>query len=70
MFATMKTLFTGANARAEERVRDRYSIELFDQKIREAQGNLKAAQMGLASLMQRERSEIRQIEHWRPASPT
>lgn len=62
MFATMRTLFAGASARAEEQVRDHYSIELIDQKIRESETTLKAAKLGLASLMQRERSERRQME--------
>lgn len=62
MFGTMKTLFVGANARAEEQVRDTYAIELIDQKIREAQANLKAAKLGLASLIQRSRNETRQID--------
>lgn len=61
MFATMKTLFVGASARAEDRVRDQYSIELIDQKIRESQNNLKAAKLALAGLMQREKAESRQI---------
>jgi phage shock protein A len=62
MFATMKTLFAGASARAESQLRDQYSIELIDQKIREAEANLKAAKLGLASLIQRERSERRQMD--------
>ena len=62
MFATMKTLFVGANARAEEQLRDVYAIELIDQKIREGQANLKAAKLGLASLIQRSRNETRQID--------
>ncbi len=62
MFATVKTLFTGASARTEEQLRDHYAIELIDQKIREAQANLKAAKLGLASLIQRSRNETRQIE--------
>lgn len=62
MFSTLKTLMIGANARAEEQVRERYSIELIDQKIREAGDGLKAAKLGLASLMQRGRAERRQIE--------
>lgn len=62
MFGTMKTLFVGANARAEEQLRDSYAIELIDQKIREAQANLKAAKLGLASLIQRGRNETRQID--------
>ncbi|WP_027259344.1 PspA/IM30 family protein [Leisingera aquimarina] len=62
MFATLKTLITGANARAEEQLRETYSIELITQKIREAEGNLKAAKLTLASLIQRQRAEQRQIE--------
>jgi len=62
MFGTLKTLMTGASARAEEQVRTRYSIELIDQKIREAGEGLRAAKLGLASLIQRQRGEQRQIE--------
>lgn len=62
MFRTLKTLITGANARAEEKVRDTYSIELIEQKIREAQAGLQAAKATLASLIQRSRAEGRQIE--------
>ncbi len=62
MFGTLKTLINGANARAEDRLRDAYSIELIDQKIREAEQNLKAAKLTLASLIQRQRSETRQID--------
>lgn len=62
MFRTLTTLMNGANTRAEERVRDHYSIELIDQKIREAEASLKAAKFSLASLIQRERSEVRQVE--------
>ncbi len=61
MFTTIRTLFLGAEARAEERVRKTYSIELIDQKIREAQQGLQAAKSGLASLIQRQRSEEKQI---------
>ena len=62
MFGTLKTLIIGANARAEEKVRDTYSIELIEQKIREAQTGLQAAKATLASLIQRGRAEMRQIE--------
>ena len=62
MLSTLKALFTGANAQAEEQLRDIYATQLIDQKIREAQANLKAAKLGLASLIQRSRSETRQIE--------
>ncbi|EET48803.1 PspA/IM30 family protein [Thalassobium sp. R2A62] len=60
MFGTFKTRITGANARAEEQVRDVYAIELIDQKIREAEGSVKSAKATLASLIQRQRSEERQ----------
>lgn len=62
MFLTLKTLMTGANARAEEKVRDVYAIELIDQKIREANNNLTAAKATLASLIQRHRAEDRQVQ--------
>jgi len=62
MFGTLKTLFIGANARAEEQLRDTFSIELIDQKIRESGDSLKAAKLTLANLIQRQRAEMRQIE--------
>ncbi|WP_424939284.1 PspA/IM30 family protein [Aliiroseovarius sp. S253] len=62
MFRTLKTLFDGTNARAEEQVRETYSIELIDQKIREANQGLKAAKMSLAALTQRARTEERMVE--------
>lgn len=61
MLRTLKTLMAGSSARAEERVRDIYSIELIDQKIREASDVQKSAKFTLASLIQRERAETRQI---------
>ena len=61
MFLTLKTLMTGANARAEEKVRDVYAIELIEQKIREASNSLTAAKATLASLIQRHRGEDRQV---------
>lgn len=57
MFKTLATLINGANARGEDRVRDAFAIELIDQKIREAEGSLKAAKATLASLIQRQRGE-------------
>ncbi len=62
MLTTIRTLFIGANARAEEQVRDRFALELIDQKIRETEMQLKAAKATLATLMQRQRSEIRLLE--------
>ncbi|MFN3824229.1 MAG: PspA/IM30 family protein [Pseudorhodobacter sp.] len=59
MFGTLRTLFAGANARAEEQLRDTYAIELIDQKIREAEEGLRAAKGTLASLIQRQRAEDR-----------
>lgn len=57
MFSTLKTLMDGANARADDRLKDVYAIELIEQRIREADANLSAAKMTLASLIQRKRSE-------------
>lgn len=62
MFATLRTLVIGANARAEDHVRDTFAIELIDQKIREADTTLRAAKGTLASLIQRQRSEQRQFD--------
>ena len=53
MFKTLSTLIAGVNARSEDRVRDAFAIELIDQKIREAEGSLKAAKATLASLLER-----------------
>ena len=57
MFKTLATLINGQNARAEDRVRDAFAIELIDQKIRESENSLRAAKATLASLIQRQRSE-------------
>ena len=59
MLGTLRTLITGASARAEDQVRDIYAIELIDQRIREAEASLKAAKGTLASLIQRHRAEER-----------
>jgi phage shock protein A len=61
MFGTLRTLVMGSAGRSEERVRAAWSIELIDQKIREAQEGLKVAKATLASLIQRQRGEERQI---------
>ena len=62
MLSTFRTLMTGANARAQERVRDVYALELIDQKIRETEAQLRAAKATLATLIQRQRSEQRMLE--------
>ncbi len=61
MFGTIRTLMRGHAVRAEDRVRAAYSIELIDQKVREAQDGLKLAKATLASLIQRQRGEERQV---------
>lgn len=62
MFETLRTLIAGANARTEGQIRDLYSIELIEQKIREATASLKGAKVSLAGLIQRKRAEERQAE--------
>lgn len=62
MFKTLNTLFLGSSARTEEKLRDHFAIELIDQKIREAEAQLKNAKGQLALLIQRERSERRLLE--------
>lgn len=61
IFGTLKVLMQGTNARAEERVRAAYAIELIDQKTRESADGLRLAKATLASLIQRQRNEERQI---------
>ncbi len=61
MLTTLRTLFIGANARAEEQVRKVYSIELIEQKIREGTQGLKAAKNTLVAIRQRQRVEERQV---------
>ena len=60
MRKTLATLINGQNARAEDRARDAFAIELIDQKIRESEASLRAAKGTLASLIQRQRSEEKQ----------
>jgi phage shock protein A len=60
MFKTLATLINGQSARAEDRVRDAFAIELIDQKIRESETSLRAAKATLASLIQRQRAEQQQ----------
>lgn len=62
MFKTLNTLMRGSNARAHDRVRDHFAIDLIDQKIRDAEHSLTAAKATLASLILRHRTETRQIE--------
>ena len=61
MLSTFRTLFVGANARAEDRLRDVYAIELIDQKIRETETQVHVAKSTLASLIA-DRAVERMIE--------
>jgi len=60
MFKTLVTMMNGQSARAEDRVRDAFAIELIDQKIRESDAGLRAGKATLASLIQRQRAEEQQ----------
>ena len=62
MFAMIRTLVTGANARAEEHLRDHFAVDLLEQKIRESEAALAAAKETLAALIMRERNEKRTLE--------
>ncbi len=61
MFGTIRTLWAGAEARADEKLRQTYAVELIDQKIREAEAALSQAKGVLASLILRERGETRAL---------
>ena len=62
MLTTLKTLFLGATAQAEDHLRDTCAIALIDQHIREAEDGLRAAKSALASLIQSTRTETLQTE--------
>lgn len=62
MFAMIKTLVTGANARAEDNLRNHFAVDLLEQKIRESDAALSAAKQTLAALIMRERNEQRQLD--------
>lgn len=62
MFGTLRTLFNGANARAEEQLRDTFALDLIAQKIREGEAGLNAAKATLAALVQRHRMEQSQLD--------
>ena len=62
MLGTLRTILIGESRRTEEKVRDHYALDLIAQKIRESEDALKAAKATLAALIQRQRSETRQIE--------
>ncbi len=62
MLRTLTTLIRGQAAAQEEGLRDRHAILLIDQKIREAEAQMKAAKATLAAMIQRERAERRQLD--------
>ena len=62
MLTTLRTIFIGESRRAEEKMRDHYALDLIAQKIRETEDALKAAKGTLGALIQRQRSENRQVE--------
>ncbi|MFS4582955.1 PspA/IM30 family protein [Phaeobacter sp. C3_T13_0] len=62
MFATIKTLILGIDARAEDRLTDTYAIELIDQKVRSSELDLTHAKQALAGLIQKSRMETRQLD--------
>jgi len=59
MLNVLKTLFSGASARADEALTDVFAIDLIEQKIRDAEASLNAAKNTLASLIIRKRNEDR-----------
>lgn len=65
MLDLLKTLLAGTTARAEEEVRNRFAVDLLDQKIREAEHDLQAAKNTLAALIQKKRGETAMIEQIR-----
>ena len=65
MFAILQTLRRGMVARAEERVRDEFAVELIDQHIRDATASLALAKRTLATLvvrLKRERAALDALE--------
>lgn len=62
MIQTLTTLIRGADARATDRLRDHFALDLIDQRLRDAAAGLQAAKLTLATLIQRDRSEARQSE--------
>ncbi|NRB00158.1 MAG: PspA/IM30 family protein [Rhodobacteraceae bacterium] len=62
MLSTLKTLIAGSSARTEDKVKDAYAIELIEQNLRLAEGNLGGAKATLASLIQRQRQENRTLK--------
>jgi phage shock protein A len=62
MLTTLRTLILGANARAEQQVRQVYAIELIDEKLRQSEAGLRAAKATLVTLIGRARAEQRHVD--------
>ena len=62
MLKTLSTLLRGISAKSEDAVQDHFAIELIDQKIKDGTTNLQNAKSVLAGLIQRERTEAKQIQ--------
>ncbi|MEO0486966.1 MAG: PspA/IM30 family protein [Pseudomonadota bacterium] len=62
MLGTLKTIFIGESRRAEEKMRDHYAIDLIAQKVRESEDAQGAAKATLAAMIQRQRTEQRQLD--------
>lgn len=61
MLTTLKTLVVGGHARAEEKIKDVFAIELIDQHIRTTETGLTRAKVSLAHMIQRERAETKML---------
>ncbi|MET3518401.1 PspA/IM30 family protein [Mesorhizobium abyssinicae] len=57
MLSLLRTLLDGAGAKAEDRLKDQFAVDLLAQRIRDAEAGLAAAKQTLASLIVRQRAE-------------
>lgn len=62
MFKTLRTIFLGKAARAEEELETAHAAIIIEQKIREAEAGHAMAKRGLASLITRSKSESRALD--------
>ncbi|CAN7562870.1 PspA/IM30 family protein [Mesorhizobium sp. LjNodule214] len=57
MLSLIRTLLDGASAKAEDRLKDQFAVDLLAQRIRDAEAGLASAKQTLASLIVRQRAE-------------
>lgn len=62
MFKTLRTIFLGRAARAEQELETAHAAIIIEQKIKEAEAGHAMAKRGLASLITRSKSESRALE--------